>query len=84
MKEVKCWAFGVGNVNPFMKRSRDAVKYISKLEGLVGVHPHYPDGTLIIFKTKNDAIRGMNDLRAKGIQTGFNIGEVYVEERYLK
>lgn len=72
---VKRYSIAVGNVNPFNRKSRQAVKEISKLKGLVGVYPHYPHGTLIFFESLNDAKRGRNVLECKGIKVGNNICE---------
>ena len=72
--DKKCvWTVAVGNFNPLMKASRDAVKFIKDLEGLVAVHPCYPNGTLLLFDSKNNAKGARNLMQAKGIQTGRNI-----------
>lgn len=78
MREKEVWSVAVGNVNPFMKASRDAVKFISTLEGLVGVHPHYPDGTLILFETENQAKIARNKMQEKGIVCGHNICKAFI------
>lgn len=75
---MKAWSVAVGNINPLQKASRDAVEYISKLEGFVGFYPHYPQGTLCFFKTENDAKRGRNKMNSKGILTGNNICEMEI------
>lgn len=75
---MKAWSVAVGNINPLQKSSRNAVKYISKLKGFVGISPHYPHGTLCFFKTENDAKIARNMMDAKGIQTGNNICEMDV------
>ena len=69
------WSVAIGNIDPLKKTSRDAVKYISKLKGFVGFFPHYPHGTLCMFKSENDAKRGRNMMDTVGIQTGRNICE---------
>lgn len=84
MAEVKVYTVAVGNFNPFVRKSRQAMKFVSKLDGLVGVHPCYPRGQLLLFKTENDAKIGRNKMNEKGIQTGANICEVYIDEKYLK
>lgn len=84
--EVTCYTVAVGNIPlpPFVKKeSRQAIDFIQELPGFIGFYPHWPEGTLCIFKTKNDAIRGKNDMESKGIQTGFNIGEVYIDKNYM-
>ena len=73
---MKGYTVATGNVNPLMKRSRQAAKFIQKQEGLVGVHPCPPHGTLWIFKTRADAIRAKNLMEAEGILTGTNICEI--------
>ena len=85
--EVSAWTVAVGNIplNPFkMKKAEKALKYIVKLEGFIGFTPCAPYGTLCLFKTENDAKGARNLMRAKGIQTGINIGEVYIDKMYLE
>ena len=77
---MKAWSVAVGNINPLQKKSRDAVKYIKTLKGLVGVQPNYPHGTLIFFDTENNAKIARNLMNAKGIQTGTNICEFDIGE----
>ena len=79
---MKGYTVAVGNFNPFIRASRKAVKYISTLDGMIGIHPQYPRGMLIIFKTENDAKIGKNKMEAKGIQTGRNICEVEIDDKY--
>ena len=68
------WSVATGNVNPLMKRSREAVKYIQSLDGFVAVHPT-PDyqGTLWLFDSENNAKGARNLLKAKGVECGKNI-----------
>lgn len=81
---MKVWTVAVGNVNPFNRKSRKAVKFIAKRKGLIGVHPHYPDGTLILFDTENNAKIARNEMNAVGILTGSNICEVEIDDKYGK
>ena len=81
---MKAYVVGVGNVNPLSRASRKAVKYISTLQGLLGVTPYYPHGTAIIFDTLNNAKIAKNLMEAKGIQTGREIGEVDIDEKHAK
>ena len=68
------WSVATGNVNPFMKKSREAVKYIQTLEGFVAVHPTPENrGTLWMFDSENNAKGARNLMRSKGIQCGNNI-----------
>ena len=86
MSEVKCYTVAVGTISmsPFkMHKCKEALKYITTLEGFVGIHPR-PEGTLCLFTSENSAKGARNMMRAKGIQTGKNICEVFVDERYIK
>ncbi len=85
--EITCYTVAVGNLPmpPFIKKeTRQAIEFINELPGFVGFYPHWPNGTLCVFRTKNDAIRGKNEMQGKGIQTGINICEIYVEKQYVK
>lgn len=90
MSERKCWTVAVGNYpGPFASRkvkrsARKAFDYISGLEGLVGFHPHYPDGTLCLFESENHAKRARNLMNGMGIQTGNNICEVFIDEARVR
>lgn len=84
MEDVKAYTVAVGNITPFNRKSRMAVAIIAKLEGLYGVHPCPPRGTLLMFKSKNAAKRGRNVLEDKGIICGKNICECYIDARYAK
>lgn len=59
--------------------------YVKKLDGFLGIHPVPPRGTLLIFKTENDAKRARNliseDLK---VQTGTNIMQIFIPEEYAK
>ena len=79
MKMTKGYTVATGNVNPFMKRSREEVKYIQTLEGFIGVHPTQY-GTLWIFDSKNNAKGAKNLMEYKGIKTGNNIVEIEFDE----
>lgn len=87
--EVDAWTIAIGNipnVPPFLlpKRVKQALEIVSKLEGLYGINPNPPHGTLLLFKTKNLAIRAKNELEANHIQVGHNICHCYVDKRFLK
>ena len=84
--EVVAYAFAIGNLsmNPFkQKRQMEVLKYIQSMEGFCGIYPHYPHGTLCIFKTKNDAKGARNLVKAKGCPVGNNIGEIYIDKQYV-
>jgi len=78
----KCWAIGTGNINPLIKRSRDAVKFTASLEGFVGISPMSPYGTVFLFESENTAKRAKNMMKAKGIITGKDIVECEIEDKY--
>lgn len=92
--EVKAYTVAVPNLAGTLpgtmkpKELRDTKKllnYCKKLDGFLGIHPMPPRGTLLIFKTENDAKRGRNllanDLK---VQTGHNICEIFIPEQYAK
>ena len=87
---VEVWSFGVGNLPnllmlPFVKsRFESAVKLIKEQEGFIGVHPMPPRGTLLLFRTENNAKGARNILRAAGIECGDGIFSVHIEKRYLE
>lgn len=86
MTEIKCYAFGIGNLslNPLTLRKQNRIlKRIQGLEGFIGIHPAYPGGTLVIFDTENNAKGGRNLMRSWEIECGREIGEIYVDSRYL-
>ena len=75
-----------GTMKPRMLRdSKKLLSYASKLDGFLGIHPAPPHGTLLIFKTENEAKRARNllanDLK---VQTGTNITKIYIPEQYAK
>lgn len=82
--EVSAWAFGIPNLPMFPNKAvRKFVEDISKCDGFVGLRPEYPRGTLLIWKTENDAKRGRNRVRGYGVQTG-GIAECYIPKEYAK
>lgn len=90
MSEVKVWAVGVGNPprwwhsRKVKKSAEKAVQIIKGLDGLIGVHPDEKGrGTLVLFRTENDAKIGKNVMTYEGIPTGKGIGEVYIDSRYV-
>ena len=75
---MKAYTVAVGNFDPHNKKSRQAIKFIADLEGFIGFHPHYPDGTLCVFDSENNAKIARNRMDNEGIQTGYNICEVEI------
>lgn len=94
MKEVKAWSFAVPNLAGLcgiptpkqLAHSRKLLNYLKDLNGFLGIHPMPPRGTMVIFRTKNDAIRAKNlliyDLEINEI--GKNIVECYIPEEYAR
>ena len=89
MSEVEVWTVAVGNL-PMLpkflmpKKVTEAVELIKTLEGLIGVSPCYPKGTLLLFDTENNAKGARNVLRFHDVQTGTNICKVFVDKSYLE
>lgn len=83
--DVEVWAFGVGNL-PIIPRKgvKAAIKFIGGLEGFIGVHPAYPHGTFCIFRTENDAKRGMNLTKAEGIAVGGTVVKLYIDKSFVE
>lgn len=87
--EVSAWTVAVGNFPmPWTSKNKKqkaqkAIDIIKDLDGLYGVQPHYPDGTLLLFDTLNHAKIGSNILISKGIKTGDNICEVFIDKAYI-
>lgn len=86
--EVSCYTVAIPNLPLFPdKNVKKFVKWINGLDGFVGFRPEYPRGTLLIFKTENDAKRARNQIRVyPGYQSvvGDNICEVYIPKEYVK
>lgn len=86
---IKLWTVAVGNTPgpvslPSTKRkAKAAVDLIKQQEGFVGVNPQPPLGTLLLFRTENNAKRARNVLRAAGVVCGNNICKVLVDARSL-
>lgn len=83
MSERKLWTIATGGVDPFKKESRQAVEYISRLHGFVGVHMVDLYHMLWLFDSENNAKVARNKMEGKGIVCGTNICDVHVDEKYL-
>ena len=81
--QIRAYAFAVGNFEPFNKKSRAAMRIINKQEGLIGVSPQYPRGTVLLFAAENDAKIARNRLCFERIRTSDEICECYVEKKYV-
>ena len=76
---MNVWTVATGEVNPWKKKSREAVDYIKTLEGLVAVHPAHGHGTLWLFDSENNAKGAKNLMEHNGIKTGRNICKARIE-----
>lgn len=50
---------------------------------MIGIHPVPGKGTLLLFRTENDAKIGMNRMEADGLVTGGRISECWVDDKYM-
>ena len=88
--EESCWTVAIVNLpmpwsrRKVKKEAEAVLKYIKELDGFLGVTPIIPNGTLLIFRTENDAKRAKNRLDSMGVITGSHICEVFVKKEYLK
>lgn len=73
---TKVYSVATGKIEPLMKASREAVKYVSKRPGFIGLH-NTDDGnyTLWLFDTVNNAIGAKNLMKYRDIECGKNICE---------
>lgn len=94
MKEYKAYCFAVGNLagtipgsfsRKHFKDTKKFLNYCKKLDGFLGIHPEAPRGTMIIFKTENDAKRAKNLIESDlKVQTGNFVVPVFIPEEYVK
>ena len=80
--QVKVWTVAVGNLPVFFvpRRVKKAIKFIQEQDGFIAFYPMYPNGTLCLFKTENDAKGARNMMRFTGIEVGDNICEVWINK----
>ncbi len=88
--EVIAFGIGAGRVMPRIfdsrkqkKAMKDAIEYIKKLDGFLGLHPYDEWHTLIIFDELNNAKQGYNLMKSKGIPLG-QIAPVLIPFVYAK
>lgn len=77
------WTVAVGHIPMFWwlrKGTREAVKLIKQQEGLLGIYNKYPQGTLLLFDTENNAKGARNMLKFHGIECGTNICRGLINE----
>lgn len=80
--EVVCYGIGIGNLTlPPVKK---ALGFIQGLDGFVAFYPYWPHGTVCVFRTLNEAKVAKNLMQAKGIKTGREIAEMFIEKQYVE
>ena len=89
--ETIVFTVGCGRMVPLitdrkkMRKGREeAIKYIKKLKGFIGVHPVDLWHNLLLFDSENNAKGGRNLLRAQGVQCSTYIVPILVETKYIK
>lgn len=70
---MKVFIFAVGNFPKNPKKMYQALGYIKEQDGMLGIHPCYPDGNLLVWDTLNNAKIAKNNLEAVGIRTANHI-----------
>lgn len=75
--ESICYGFGVGRMVPLpwdkkavKKGIEEALRYIKKLDGFIGVHPVDINRNILVFDTLNNAKGGRNLLKSKDVNVG--------------
>ena len=89
--ETIVFTVGCGRIIPIPTDARklrkgmeEALEYIKKLDGFIGVHPVDLWHTLLLFDTENNAKCARNLLRSKDVQCANYIVPILVETKYLK
>lgn len=93
--EVKAYAIAVPNLagmlpwtmsRKHIKDSQKLLNYAKKLDGFLGIHPVPPRGTLLVFRSLNEAKRARNllanDLKIN--QIGDHITEIFIPKQYAQ
>lgn len=87
MADVKAYTVAIGNFTPFSTNpavivdQQRVLNLIASCEGLYGMHPDFPHGTLILFDTRAHAVTARAKLKELGVMTGHNICEVFIDEK---
>jgi len=87
MEERKAYTVAVGNLSlmPWRQKSNKEFCRILKEEckGFLGVNPHPPMGTLLLFDSEWNARRARNILMNYKIKVGDNVCECFIPAEYL-
>lgn len=87
--EVVCYTVAVPNLalpwhgRKALKASEKLLDFVKNQSGFVGIRTEYPRGTLLIYKTENDAKIARNEIKAMGCPVGNNICEVFIDKMYV-
>lgn len=86
--ETEAYTVAIANLNPLArgkekKIQEEIMNRIKKLDGFIGIHPVPPRGTLLIFKTENDAKRGRNEIKTFLAPVGDNICKIYIDKKFI-
>ena len=84
--EVSLWTVAIGEIDPFAKgwkkkAQEEVIEFIKTLSGFVGVHPVIGSGTLLLFRSEEQAKDGRQKLKDKGCPVGDNGCMCYVEKK---
>lgn len=89
--ETIVFTVGCGRIIPLRtdrkntrKAMEEAINYIKKLEGFIGVHPVDLWHNLLLFDSENNAKGARNLLRAKDVQCANYIVPILIETKYLR
>lgn len=80
---TELYSVATGRIVVWKRKSRQAVRYISRLEGFVAMTPVDYGGTLWLFDSLNHAKSARNMMNLKGIGTGNNICRFTYENKQL-
>ena len=80
--EISVWAVGTElTMKPKILKKQSNI--IKDLKGFIGASPQAPHGILWLFDTKENAHIGRAIMIDKGITTGNNIVEVFIDKEFV-
>lgn len=84
--EIEVWTVSIPVITflPIFKKFRKDTKYIATLEGFIGFHEIFPQGTLCLFESENTAKGARNLMRLHDIKVGSNICPIYIHKDYME
>ena len=80
---MNCYVFAVGNLpDPILQpqEAEDFVMFMKPMSGLIGVHPMFPQGTLLAFDTLDNARFARDRVTESGNQAGHYIMNAEISE----